>query len=393
MPIQDIRTQHAHWSGIGRHAVMAETNQEETARLNHMMALYRHLRENVYAGNKLAYDKRVEPDFVKRHGRKPKDRHEIREAMLADPFYRLWAHLRRDTQETVWMARQPVVERQRTALAKKAHVAKPKYGSLHLDPDLKAPRYQSAFDMHWMPGGYHADEGAGDVAQAAIYDLGSLYVSTGGKMGPWNDGPAQSVIRWLKDKYPAFQPKKLLDEGCTVGHSTVAYCGAWPGVEVHGLDFSAPVVRYAHARAESLGRPVHYHQALAEDTKFPDASFDLVLSSMFLHETSRKAVYAIAAEARRILKPGGLMLHVEQPQFHQLPTPWSQFENDWDTHNNNEPFWGPMHDMDLEDVAMKAGFRKQDIFQENAPFIMPRPDGRLEVAKGGYWFFFGAWKR
>jgi len=77
MPFQDIRTQHAHWSGIGRHAVMAETSQEETARLNHMMAMYRHLRENVYPGNRLAYETRVEPSFVWRHGRKPKDRHEV----------------------------------------------------------------------------------------------------------------------------------------------------------------------------------------------------------------------------------------------------------------------------------------------------------------------------
>jgi hypothetical protein len=66
---------------------------------------------------------------------------------------------------------------------------------------------------------------------------------------------------------------------------------------------------------------------------------------------------------------------------------------DWDTHNNNEPFWGPMHDMDLEDVAVKGGFRKQDVLQTTAPFVIPLDDGRAMPAEKGEWFFFTARKR
>ena len=41
------------------------------------------------------------------------------------------------------------------------------------------------------------------------------------------------------------------------------------------------------------------------------------------------------------------MLHVEQPPFKMIDDPFDQLMKDWDTHNNNEPFWGPMHYMDL----------------------------------------------
>jgi len=86
------------------------------------------------------------------------------------------------------------------------------------------------------------------------------------------------------------------------------------------------------------------------------------------------------------------MLHVEQPPFAMMDSAWRQFEMDWDTHNNNEPFWGPMHDMDLEDVGIKGGFAKDKIEQVFAPFVVPQPDGSMHVPDKGEWFFYAAWK-
>ncbi|MSO64362.1 MAG: class I SAM-dependent methyltransferase [Alphaproteobacteria bacterium] len=393
MPSTDVQAPLNSLKGLGRHEMMAKITAEEEARLNYQMTLSRILRETVQPGNRQIYDARVEPKFVKEHGRKPKDRHEVRKAMLADPAYQWWASMRRQLQEQGGQWKQPIIERQLHDLVAKAKIKAPKYSTLRLDPKLELPRYQTTFDMHWMAGGYHSERICDDVYAGAMYDLGGLYMGTGGKMGPYNDGPGWSVVNWLKSKYPKFTPKKVVDEGCTVGHSTMAYVDAWPKAEVHGIDFAAPILRYAHARAEFMKKPVHFSQQLAEKTNFSDNSVDLVVSSMFLHETSHKAVYKIVAEAHRMLKPGGLMVHVEQPQFRFLPTPWAQFENDWDTHNNNEPFWGPMHDMDLEDVARTAGFTKKDVIQESAPFVMPLADGTKHVAAKGTWFFFAAWKR
>jgi ubiquinone/menaquinone biosynthesis C-methylase UbiE len=391
MASTDIATQYGSIKGLGRHRVMAETNQDETARLNYHMALHKHLREEVQSGNKTVYETRVEPAFVRANGRKPKDRHEVRKAMRRDPYYQWWACMRRHIQEHGSQMKAPMIERQIDDLVEKARVPDPEFGSLRLDEALEAPRYQTALDMHWFAGSFGAEYGEGDVFQAATYDLGGLYLSLGGKMGPFNDGPGRSVTHWLAEKHPEFKPRRVLDVGCTVGHSTVAYADVWPDAEVYGIDFAANLLRYGHARAEDLGAAVHYSQQRAEETDFDEGSFDLVVSSMFLHETSYKAVYKIVDENRRLLAPGGLMLHVEQPTFDMLPTPYAQFENDWDTHNNNEPFWGTMHNMDLEDVALKAGFKRQDIFREMAPFVMPQADGRMLVADKGAWFFFGAW--
>ncbi len=380
-------------SGLGRHAVMAELNHEDTSRLNYSMAFMRHLREQVEPKNKTVFDSRVEPSFEKKNGRKPKDRHEVRKAMLEDNAYQWWACLRRHQQELGSSNKWPIIERQAAELIAKAKVKNPKYGSLKLDPTVQTPRYQAGFDMHWMAGSYHGEGGSDDVLPGAMYDLGGLYMGSGGKFGKWNDGPGYSVIHWLKTQYPDFKPKKILDEGCTVGQSTGPYCFGWPGVEVHGIDYAAPILRYAHARAQALKLPIHFKQALAEDTGYADNSFDVVVSSMFLHETSHKAVHAIVKEAHRILKPGGIMIHVEQPPFKTMKTVWQQFVMDWDTHNNNEPFWGPMHDMDLEDVAVKGGFKKQDVLQTYAPFVTPLDDGRAVPAERGEWFFFTARKR
>ena len=100
-----------------------------------------------------------------------------------------------------------------------------------------------------------------------------------------------------------------------------------------------------------------------QKTNFKESSFDMIVSTMFLHETSYKAVHKIVSEAYRLLKKGGIMIHVEQPPFEKINDLFDQLMGDWDTHNNNEPFWGPMHDMNLQSVALKAGFKKNNILQ------------------------------
>ena len=243
-----------------------------------------------------------------------------------------------------------------------------------------------------MPGSYYTEVTDYDVFSGAMYDLGGLYIGTGGKMGPYNDGPGWAAINWLNNNYPKFYPKKVLDQGCTVGHSTLAYAAAWPKSSITGIDFAAPVLRYGHARAQSLNKKINFVQSLAEKTKFKNNTFDLVVSSMFLHETSTRAIKDLFTETYRILKPGGLMLHVEQPPFHLMKTVFEQFEMDWDTHNNNEPFWGPMHDLDLIKISSESGFKKSKTFEKFCPFVIPQEDNSIKEAKAGNWFLFGSWK-
>jgi ubiquinone/menaquinone biosynthesis C-methylase UbiE len=163
------------------------------------------------------------------------------------------------------------------------------------------------------------------------------------------------AARWLQSRLPGFAPANILDLGCGVGHSTLAYAGVWPDAELHGLDCGAALLRYGHRRAEALGVPVHFQQGDAEHTPYPDASFDLVTSHIVLHETSTRALPAILKECHRLLKPGGVMLHIDQPRFDDSD-PYATFLQENETYYNNEPFWRQYRRIDLAAVAEKAGF-------------------------------------
>ncbi|MBL8644467.1 MAG: class I SAM-dependent methyltransferase [Rhodospirillaceae bacterium] len=251
-----------------------------------------------------------------------------------------------------------------------------KHGTLSLNPDLKIPRYISAVDIHCIPGGYFLELAEDDVYAGARYDIGS-FIFGRGERGPLNDARGQTGVAFLKANYPHLKPQRIIDLGCASGMNTLPYVAAYPGAEVTGIDVSAPCLRYAHARAESLGIPAHFVQASAEKTDYPDASFDVVASHILFHETSRKAVGAILKECYRLLKPGGVMLHLDVPRRLTAKTPYDQFVADWDTLNNNEPFWGTfLFDMDIRKLALEAGF-KEDSLRET---LADAPEGRMN-----YW--------
>lgn len=48
-----------------------------------------------------------------------------------------------------------------------------------------------------MPGNYHTEEVARDIAPGANYDAG-LFVTTAGALGSYSDGGGQAVVDWLK---------------------------------------------------------------------------------------------------------------------------------------------------------------------------------------------------
>ena len=143
----------------------------------------------------------------------------------------------------------------------------------------------------------------------------------------------------------------------------------FPGAEVHGVDIGEGILRYAHARAEGLGRAVHFSQQDAASLNYEDESFDLVVSHILLHETSGKAMPKIIDECYRILKPGGMMVHADLPPFGEMD-PYTQLILDNETYYNNEPFWGAMREIDQIDLAVRAGFNRGDIYFDTAPMAI-----------------------
>jgi ubiquinone/menaquinone biosynthesis C-methylase UbiE len=303
------------------------------------------------------------------------------------PSYRWYSALARAQHELYVDSTAECVARQAEKLRDRAREVRARagLGSLLLDPGLTPPAYQSAVDIHCVPGGYNLELMQDDVYAAARYELGiTLY--TLGQHGAFNDSKGQTGVAFLKQRFADLEPRNILDLGCTCGNSTLPYVDGFPSASVSAVDVSAPALRYAHARSELLGRAVHYRQASAEALPWADGSFEVVVSHILLHETSRQGLARIFAECHRVLRPGGVMLHVDVPVRNRDLDVFDRVMADWETDNNNEPFWRGLHALDLRGLAAASGFVSESVFDEyfdagHRAFINRRP-----------WWIFGAQK-
>lgn len=383
-----------------QHAVLPQTTHDELARQEFVQSFKTYLVGKVAPGNREVYERRVKPKFVKEHGRAPQDRHEVRKAMAADPHYQLWSSLQRTSQEMMWDSVSTSVDRQADELVNKfrsIYKNKKALGSLKLDPTLKIPDYHSKIDIHCQPGGYHTEYRKDDVTAGAIFDRG-VYIYTMGRAGTFTSDMGDSAVNYVRRTYPDLKPQTILDVGCTIGNSTLPWVDAYPDAEVYAIDVGAPILRYAHARAEALGKKVHFSQQNAEKTNFEDESFDLIVSHILVHETSSKAIKRIMKECHRLLRPGGMMVHLEVPPYNMLDDVFDQFIFDWDAYNNNEPFWSASHELDYMKLAESSGFDLAKVRLEMVPSAISEAAGRTGVFQAGdfggagQWFLFVAHK-
>ncbi len=310
--------------------------------------------------------------------------------------FRTWVALKRTAQEVMWDVVSASVDRQQAALSARADIAAP-LGSLLLDADLEAPDYITAQDVHLMPGGYAADDG--DVRQGAIMDRGGAVYMLGLNGGPngaqLNDARGKAVIAHLLAVYPEFKPTKILELGCGVGASTTAIARYFPDSDIYGVDIGPSMLRYAHARAESMGVRAHFSQQNAEATNFADESFDFVFTAAVFHETSAQAIPKILAEARRLLRPGGVMIHLEVPTRYQELSLWQKMNTEYETHFNNEPCWRVATSADYRALCQAAGFSDVKVGYQKATFDpQPGKEAFLDErpSNSGSWYVVSAMK-
>ena len=386
-----------------QHAVYPALNHDERARLNFVAATNRLIAATLTPGNELAYDTQVVPAFQKAHGRKPNSRSEVRQAMNANPFHSTWSAARRNLMEMRQQAGAAIVLRQLDQLAERADALNAGDPNLVLDESVSIPPYVAEVDHHCMPGSYYRELVDGDVSPGANYDTG-FFVTTGGTVGNLCDGAGKSIANWVAqvaaERTPQFVPKRILDIGVAAGHSLLPIAQAFPDAEVVAIDVAAPMLRYAHARAKSMGvTNIRFMQMSGEDlSSLENESFDWVQSSIFLHELSARALPRVLEECFRVLKPGGLTLHLEQPQYEVSMPLFEQFMRDWDSYNNSEPFWTAMHSLDLEQALVSSGFEDADLFRANLIGVVDgetegdKPEASQDHGRAAAWHCYGAWK-
>ena len=120
-----------------------------------------------------------------------------------------------------------------------------------------------------------------------------------------------------------------------------------------------------------------------------------------------KELAKLLAESYRVLRPGGLMIHMELPLNVDVE-PYEQFYLDWDAYYNKEPFYKALRDLDVRQAVIDAGFDSEKYNR----FVIPSQhnhgvDAVLDAARseadevegnvgklqaGLKWFTFGAWK-
>ncbi|MFG6415063.1 class I SAM-dependent methyltransferase [Roseateles sp. DC23W] len=352
-----------------RHPMLPSATHDEASRQEFSKSLKQFVQQGLLPGLQPVFTHRATQAFERAHGHAPKDRRDIRKAMEPDPYFQHYAALNRISQEMMWNSVIDSVERQLPDLIDNARkFSAQSKAELRLDADFVPPRYVTALDIHCMPGGYASEVTADDVSVAALYDRGA-YLYGMGFAGPLNDDMGRSVCNYVKRNLPGFKPRRILDMGCTVGHSTLPYKTLFPDAEVWGIDVGGPVIRYAHARAAALGVDVNFAQMNAEKTDFEDGHFDLIVSHILLHETSGKAMPRIVRECHRLLSPGGYVIHADLPPF-DLMSPFTQFILDNETWYNNEPFWGAMRELDQIQLAVDAGFPRDSVKFATAPMAI-----------------------
>ena len=345
------------------HDMRIDHPRDAQARQDFVTSLRQFVLNDMAAAMKADYEANILPSFQRRHGCAPETQDEIHAEMKGHPIFQFYSSTRYNAQEMCWRSVIPTVQDRLDEIKAKAKKAtQSPIGSLELDPDLEVPSNIADLDVHLMPGGYVSED---EIAAGAVYDNG-LTVFTAGFIGPNIDDIGQSFANAIKQRYPDVKPERILDCGCTIGHHTVPWKQNYPEAEVYGVDVAGPTLTYAHARAESLGQSIHFRQMDATRMDFEDESFDIVFSSQFLHELSLKGVKQYLAEARRILKPGGLLVTMELPPNKELE-PYDQFYLDWDAYYNKEPFYRKFRDQDPVVVAEQAGWRAEDFEQFAVP--------------------------
>jgi ubiquinone/menaquinone biosynthesis C-methylase UbiE len=222
---------------------------------------------------------------------------------------------------------------------------------LELDPDFVQPKYYSSVDVHQHPGGVWSDEIAG-----AVYERGARSTT-----------PLLSKDKDLHHRFADIvvgkkKPKRLLDMACGFGKSTRPFWEQLRETEVVGIDLAAPCLKFAaQDAAAAQARNVRFIQRSAADTKLPDASFDIVTSTMLLHEMPPPIIEQVLEEAWRVLEPGGLMIHLD---FLPPDDEFLTYLHYGHGRRNNEPFMEPLAKMGIGDVMKRLGFRDVEI----APF-------------------------
>jgi SAM-dependent methyltransferase len=233
-------------------------------------------------------------------------------------------------------------------------------------PDLETPAYWAANEFHLTEGGWDGHPQMGFILDELVFRKIIAYAGVGAVAAGENIISQRDLVAQATR---LASPGVIFEPGCGSGRYLSCLQRTWPEARIIGCDLSVTQLQAASAKAADMEASWELHRAPAEHTGLPDESVDLVSTYTLLHEVPLPAAGAITAEAWRILKPGGELVHADVPPYTRLDA-FRAVVNDWENDHREEPFWRAASMADRGRMLREAGF--VDV-EEVTPAGVPYP--------------------
>lgn len=148
-------------------------------------------------------------------------------------------------------------------------------------------------------------------------------------------------LRSIPDFCGDLKGKKLLEIGC--GNGWISLRFAMSGARVWGCDISPKVLEVARRYAHAASLEINYEPMICEEMTYEDNFFDIVFMHMALHHCD---VPAAAKQIRRVLKPGGKAIIVEDYAYHPIMRAYRWITPRKHTHDEH-----PLAEKDIRDFS------------------------------------------
>ena len=199
---------------------------------------------------------------------------------------------------------------------------------------------------------------------------------------PFFSGPlATEVLPTLADVDAALRAGgRVADVGCGFGWSSIGIAAGYPQAQVDGFDLDVPSVDAARANADEAGVADRVRFAAADVGTLDLAeSYDLVCAFECIHDLADPV--RVLGEMRRLVRPGGTVLVVDEKVAERFAPPGDQVERlmygyslvcclpDGLSHQPSAGTGTVMRPIVLQDYARRAGFDGVDVLPVEHDFF------------------------
>ncbi|MEO7838370.1 MAG: methyltransferase domain-containing protein [Anaerolineales bacterium] len=162
-------------------------------------------------------------------------------------------------------------------------------------------------------------------------------------------------LRTLSVEHALLKPgESVLDVGCGTGGVTIpAKLQVGKNGRVAGIDPAPEMITVARKKASRAGLEIDFRIGVIESLPYPDATFDVVTSSLMMHHLPHNLQVRGLAEIRRVLKPGGRLLIADM--MRPSPSFLKRFFTRLVLHHGHSSQFGIE---DLPKLLKKVGFEK-----------------------------------